>query len=254
MRSSHAAALVLLNCHRGVITTYNVTFEAKDSILRLHHACYAPMSQKTKIAQTVARKLNQVLGDADALTLDKMRGSLTAIGPSPTCPPVDAVMKAIHHALAEGSGERRRVAKEAVLATLTPISAKLNKKDLDAVMGEVNKAFPGTALVGLADGVPGIYERRLAPAGKFQERAYELERALMSATAANSARRTVADIQLALDEVLLHQILSAPRVSTRLLTIVGKLTFPPVKWVIRIITAVLIAVLVKVVANAMNLG
>lgn len=164
-----------------------------------------PTSVRNQILLVVEQKLMQALHDVDASTQEQARGAWDGIGPAPTCPPVGRVMQQIHHALASGYRERGRVAKDVVLSTLTPVRGELTQQLVQDVMAVIVKAFPDNAHLTFAHHTPGVYQRRVAPENKFDARIFELELALVSASAANMSRESVASIRTAVDEMLLHE-------------------------------------------------
>ena len=199
---------------------------------------------REQIIHVIEQKLTQALREADASTEEQARAAWSAIGPAPTCPSVGTVMKTIHHALAHGYRERGRVAKEVVVSTLTPIRTELTTRLVKEAMAVVVKAFPDDSFLALAQHTPGVYQRHLAPANKFEESVYSLELALMSVSAANFSRQSVVSIQTALDEMLLYESIANPawwkRAPSALLKFVA---LPAVKWVFGIVAAVVIAAL-----------
>lgn len=197
-----------------------------------------------RILDVLEQKLAQALRDVDAAMQNQARATWADIGPTPNCPSVDSVMKAMHQVLAQGYQERARVAKEAVLSTLVPIRSKLTSTLAEKVMAAVVKAFPDDTFVTLATHTRGVYERRLAPAGKFSEHAFSLELALITVSAANNARQSVQSIQTALDEMLLQQAIANPVWWKRAPSTIWKfVTLPMMKWIFGIASAVLIAVI-----------
>ncbi|WP_241132654.1 hypothetical protein [Achromobacter insuavis] len=202
------------------------------------------MSQHQDIAAIVRNKLRDALSKTDDATHHAMRARWSAIGPAPTCPHVNDLMRDMHQAHTTGLVERNRVAKATVLEALAPIKAKLTGKDVAAVMVEVRNAFPeDTTYARMANGIPGIYQRQQAPAHKFQQQSYDTEAALMRAGSTNMGRRAIADIQHMLDEVLTQQRILKPSPWQRARSVAGRILMRPVLWMVGIVAAAAAALL-----------
>jgi len=202
------------------------------------------MSQHRDIAAIIRNKLRDALAKIDEATHNKMRAHWSAIGPAPACPHIKDLMHDMHQAQAAGLVERNRVAKEAVLEALEPIKVKLTERDITAVMIEVRTAFPeSTTYVRITDVVPGIYQRRQAPAHKFQQRIYNTETALMRAGSTNMARRAITEIQHALTEVLIQQRILKPSLWQRARSIAVWIIVRPIIWLGGIVAAAAAAIL-----------
>jgi|GEM_PF-1180811 len=198
------------------------------------------MSQHQNIAAIVRNKLRDALSKTDDATHHAMRTRWSAIGPAPTCPHVNDLMRDMHQTQAMGLVERNRIAKATVLEALDPIKAKLTGKDIVAVMVEVRNAFPeDTTYARMANGIPGIYQRQQAPANKFQQQSYDTEAALMRAGSTNMARRAIMEIQHALDEVLTQQRILKPSWWQRARSVAKRILLSPILWGLGILAAVL---------------
>lgn len=202
------------------------------------------MSQHQDIAAIVRYKLRDTLSKTDGATHNEMRARWPSIGPGPACPHVNDLMKDMHKAQATGLAERNRVAKAIVLETLEPIKTKLTGKDIAAVMIEIRNAFPeDTTYARIASSVPGIYQRRQAPAHKFQQQGYDTETALMRSGSTNMARRAITEIQHALGEILTQQRILKPSLWQRTLNVARRILVRPLLWVVSIVGAVTVALL-----------
>jgi hypothetical protein len=196
------------------------------------------MSQRQDIAAIVRNKLRDTLSKTDDATHHAMRARWSAIGPAPTCPHVNDLMRDMHQTQATGLVERNRVAKATVLEALEPIKAELTGKDIAAVMVEVRNAFPeDTIYARMTNGIPGIYQRQQAPAHKFQQQSYDTEAALMRAGSTNMARRAIAEIQHTLDEVLTQQRILKSSPWQRGRSVAGRILMRPVLWMVGIVAA-----------------
>ena len=197
------------------------------------------MSQHQDIAAIVRNKLSNALRRIDDETHNAMRARWPAIGPAPTCPHVNDLMRDMQQAQAAGLVKRNDAAKAAVLETLAPIKANLTQKDIAAVMVEVRRAFPeDKTYASMANGIPGIYRRQQAPAHKFQQHSYDVTAALMRAGSANMSRRAIKEIQHALNEVFVQQRLLKPSWRQRLFNIAKSILLNPILWLFGIFAAV----------------
>lgn len=187
------------------------------------------MSQHQEIAAIVRNKLRSALSKTDDATHHAMRARWSAIGPAPTCPHVNDLMRDMHQTQAVALVERNRVAKIAVQEVLEPIKTSLTKKDIVAVMAEVRNAFPeGTTYARMVNSIPGIYQRQQAPAHKFQQQNYDLEAALMRAGSTSMARRAIIETQYALDELLMQQRIRKPSWGQRVLSVAKHILLSPI--------------------------
>lgn len=174
------------------------------------------MRSEENLAAKAKTKLHDVLAKVDDETRLAMQACWSTIGPAPTCPHVSEVMRHMHQAQAAGLKKRADAALRAIQELLKPIEATITKADIEAVMGEVRNAFPGTTYTGIVGNVPGVYQRRAAPNHKFQQHGYEQDAALMRVGSINAARQVIREIQHALDELLMQRARLTPSRSKRM--------------------------------------
>lgn len=89
----------------------------------------------------------------------------------------------------------------------------------------------------------GVYERRLAPENKFNQRAFELELAAIVADSANWSKQAVSSIRTAVNELKLQRTAATPTWWQRVKAIA---LVPTVKWVFNIIAAIVLGVILYV--------
>jgi hypothetical protein len=160
---------------------------------------------RQQILQLIDSKLAQAMREADMVALDRARQAWIGIGPSPTCPPVSAVMNAIHEALGNGYRERGRVAQNVIVPMLSSLDVELSETFVESILEVVYSAFKHEPYLSIALSTPGVYNRAMAPQSKFNARVFELEAALISVSAQNLTRNSVEAIKLAIDELAIRQ-------------------------------------------------
>ena len=165
-----------------------------------------------QVVALFAKKLSDALRVADAAALDVARAQLAGIGPGPSCPHVGDVMRNLQHALAKGHIARERVAKELAAETASSYEGLLSPSLVNELMGVVEKQFPTDHFVQAAQNTRGLYQRKSAPANKFNERAFELELSLIAVGASNNATTTVSRMRTLFDEALLRHSVSSSQV------------------------------------------
>jgi hypothetical protein len=92
-----------------------------------------------------------------------------------------------------------------------------------------------------------VYERRLAPPNRFDQRIYDLELSKVTVTVAHHSRLSMESIRTVLAEMLLQEAIANPplwkRAPPAMWTFVA---LPAVKWVFGVLSAVVIAALTYV--------
>ncbi len=152
-------------------------------------------------------------------------------------------MKQINQICHRGLVERSEKAKEAIVSTLTGFKKFITSKFENQVMEIVGRHFLEDQYLTLVRNTKGVYERRQAPENKFNQRAFELELAAITAGSANWSRQAVSSIHTAVNELKLQRTAGTPTWWERVRAIV---LIPTVKWVFKIIAAVIIAVILYV--------
>ena len=77
-------------------------------------------------------------------------------------------------------------------------------------MNRINGLFSENYLLTLIEKTPYVYSRRNAPKNKFNQDAYSLEFSLITLSAINISRHSLANIQIVIDELLLQEAIAKP--------------------------------------------
>ncbi len=200
---------------------------------------------RKELLNLVEQKLSNALKEIDVYTQEQARDAWHEIGPTPLCSSVDVVMKAIHESIARGYRDRERIAKETIVSTLAPLRSVVSTKFIEEVMSIVTNLFPSDTYLAIVQNTPDVYKRALAPNNKFNQCAFELEASLITVSAQNYSRQSIASIRTALKEMALQESIANPPWWKRIHSVFWEfIGLPFVKWVFGIITAIIVAMII----------
>lgn len=198
---------------------------------------------QVRIIELLSQKLASAIREVDILNQEKVLAEWSLINPSPQCPYISDLMNRIHSALVAGLREKERLAKDIVGTTLNPFRKYLTIELAQEIMDRTNRLFSENDLLNLVEKTPDVYNRRNAPKSKFNQDAYSLELSLITLSAINITRQSLANIQTDIDEMLLQEAIAKPVKLIwwkRLLQIIWKFTKSIWKWIFGIITTVIV--------------
>lgn len=196
------------------------------------------------ILSITSEKLKQALELVDSSVRDKIRNTWSNVGPAPECPYIGDVIKEIHLLCAEGYRQRGLVAKETVLATVTPVRAKLKPRDYNDILAVAEQLLTGDPYAALPAHTLGVYERRQAQKRKYDLYNGDAEMALIAADAANLSRGSIRSIKIALDEMRIQDSLERPSGWQRYgIPAWNFVVSPSIKWASALIAGAILALL-----------
>lgn len=161
-----------------------------------------------QVIELFANKLADALKATDEVSLTEVRDIWKTVGPSPSCPYVGDLTRNIQYALARGHVARNGVVNKLASETAASYPSLLSPSFIDRLMQVVDQQFQKDHLVESAKSTEGIYQRRLAPKTKFDPDGFASEFSLIQASAANSARQTIARVRTLLEDACLKHIAS----------------------------------------------
>jgi len=194
-----------------------------------------------QVLKIFEKKLTDALLVADNVALSEGRDIWKDIGPAPSCPHVGALMRNIQHALVRGHVAREKIALKVVSETVASYDKLLSSHFAEELMEVITRAFPRDHYIKFAKNTKRVYARQAqAQKNKFNENAFELELALIHASSSNMANRTISKVHTFLEDELLKKTINTPRKWVR-----WKVFATPLfKWVLGIMTALLVAFLI----------
>lgn len=196
------------------------------------------------IASLLERKLVDALRRVDGEAEAAIRQAWVGIGPDPKTPFVSTTMGVIKQACWEGLQARERTAKEVVAHTLAPHRSRLSPKFNQLLMAVVTKQFSTEQYVALVEHTPGVYQRSLARASKFEERSYNVALALVKVQSANAAHQAIERMSLVLQELHLQAVSGRqPWWNVLFLSFWSLIAKPAVKWAFGILAGVVTAII-----------
>jgi len=155
------------------------------------------------------RKLIDLLRAEDSKALAGASSLWSSIGPASTCPDIGTMMRSLQHTLAKGHVAREVAVKELICETASAYESLLSPAFSNELMSVVERHFPQDKYVQVGEKAPDVYKRRMASPNKYSERTYELEMALIRASASNGSSQAIARVRTLLDEALLRKTVSA---------------------------------------------
>lgn len=198
---------------------------------------------QVRIVELLSQKLASAIREVDLINQEKVLAEWSLINPSPQCPYISDLMNRIHSGLVAGLREKERLAKDIVITTLNPFRKYLTTELAQEIMDRINTLFTENDLLNLVEKTPDVYNRSNAQKNKFNQDAYFLDFSLISLSAINISRQSLANIQIVIDELLLRETIAKPVKLTwwkHLLHIIWKFTKSIWKWIFGIVTAVII--------------
>lgn len=190
------------------------------------------------------RKLLAALQEPDSRAEQGIRSALKSVGPDPRSPFVSQLMTSICDRCAQGLRERGEVALEVVRNTIAPHKTTLDSTDGEEIIQVVKKHFPTDKYVELVSTVPSVFERRQSSPRKFQQAEFDLQLALVKASACNMSTRAVSEIKLLVDEMRFEAASARDPLWEKLIGLAWhELGQPAIRWAAGILAAVVAAYL-----------
>ena len=189
-------------------------------------------------------KLREALAAADLQTIDRIRATWLKVEPSPSCVPMSSLMREIKDLCHTGLMERKAIAKNVAVEVLLPFRSLLTPAVVDDLHEIVRNKFPSDLYVEVVKHTWGVYSRKQAPSHKACEKSYKLDLALCKVMSANISRESVVSVRVALDELLLLNVVSKPPRFQQLFGIVWReIAKPTIGWLF-VLFATLIGIFV----------